>query len=408
MRSHETTPQEGMTTKAFESVVICLLLIGIVITAGCTGKDYVPNGDIIVFKLDADGGEEWNTTIDRGNDERGDLIIQTSDRGYAIAGEDNRVQSGERIPAIIKLDENGTLVWQRTLREEPRLLITAILQTPDGGYRVAREGGVILALDGDGEITGEVHIEDQLSRNITGREVGITAMIPHPEGGYVLLGNVRGSPSEILVARFDAGGEVREEHTYEKRNGESALSIITTSDGGYAIAGKETDEAGVWVKRIERNGSELWHRTGEQDTNATSVRVHRIASMREGQNGTIKVLYTATYIGEGDEGSSTGAVERVFDPQGSLVQEKSLNANGPIVPTPDGGYVFAAFPMDTRPEEYADWRYGDADLHVRKIDTNGHKIWDKNVGTIKGGADAVVGTSDGGYAVLITHDRKYP
>ena len=44
-------------------------------------------------------------------------------------------------------------------------------------------------------------------------------------------------------------------------------------------------------------------------------------------------------------------------------------------------------------------------MHVIKLDNWGSVIWDTPFGIINGGAESVIQTRDGGYAILMTNDK---
>jgi len=66
------------------ATALCLLLV---LTAGCLVPEYGVGRDIMVFKVDAGGTEQWQTVIDTGGDDTGACMIQTADGGYLIGGE---------------------------------------------------------------------------------------------------------------------------------------------------------------------------------------------------------------------------------------------------------------------------------------------------------------------------------
>ncbi|HVX28799.1 MAG TPA: hypothetical protein VHB70_20795, partial [Parafilimonas sp.] len=108
------------------------------------------NGDVIgnhgsadywVLKLDASGNIQWQKSLGGSDFERANIIQQTVDGGYIVAGfsySNNGDVTGNHGSAdywIVKLDSTGNIEWQKSLGgsayEEPYL--HSIQQTTDGG-----------------------------------------------------------------------------------------------------------------------------------------------------------------------------------------------------------------------------------------------------------------------------------
>jgi len=107
------------------ATALCLLLV---LTAGCLVPEYGVGRDIMVFKVDARGTEQWQTVIDTGGDDTGACMVQTADGGYLIGGE-VRPWRGEQSYGVFKLDGNGSVVWNTTSRGAP---ISSVAETAGG------------------------------------------------------------------------------------------------------------------------------------------------------------------------------------------------------------------------------------------------------------------------------------
>ena len=65
--------------------------------------------DVYVVKLDGSGNLQWTRTIGGADWDDGHSIIQTSDGGYAIAGETESFGAGLEDIYVLKLDSNGNI-----------------------------------------------------------------------------------------------------------------------------------------------------------------------------------------------------------------------------------------------------------------------------------------------------------
>jgi hypothetical protein len=63
----------------------------------------------------SNGNLQWTKTIGGENEDWGLSLIQTSDGGYAIAGETKSFGAGDWDVYVVKLDANGNLQWTKTI-----------------------------------------------------------------------------------------------------------------------------------------------------------------------------------------------------------------------------------------------------------------------------------------------------
>jgi PKD repeat protein len=112
---------------------------GFIIT-GSTGSYYGddPTG-ILLVKVDANGYEEWNMTFTGIDYYTLISVVQTSDRGYIVAGiketrEDDAYFGDISDVWLIKTDSNGNIQWYNGLGGTGRDQVEFVQQTSDGGY----------------------------------------------------------------------------------------------------------------------------------------------------------------------------------------------------------------------------------------------------------------------------------
>lgn len=91
---------------------------------------------IYLVKTDANGDTLWTKTFPY-NESRwhhGFWIQQTNDRGYIIVGSDWHGDEKRHDVLLIKTDENGKKLWQRTFGDTSNEVVKGIELTADGGY----------------------------------------------------------------------------------------------------------------------------------------------------------------------------------------------------------------------------------------------------------------------------------
>ena len=214
------------------------------------------NGENVAWllKTDEQGNILWNKTFTGGFNVR--AVIETNDRGFAIAG------SWRNDFWFAKIDSNSNLQWSQTYSYgEPSDLhyVSFIAKTKDGGYVLAgagmwqSSGGIIPWLI---KINSQGHEQWSLPYGHVPNNSFSSVVQTDDEGYMVAL-----SDSAVLI-RTDPSGSEQWNMTYANTSAENtgALSIsvlplyhssslIRTNDGGYAIAGA-VFESTTWLTKI--------------------------------------------------------------------------------------------------------------------------------------------------------------
>ncbi|MCL5037335.1 MAG: hypothetical protein M1269_09505 [Chloroflexi bacterium] len=117
--------------------------------------------DYWVVKLDDEGSIVWQKCLGGSNDDNAYSIQQTSDRGYVITGEtrsndgDVSGHHGDTDYWVVKLDNTGNIVWQKCLGGTDDDRSYSILQATEGGYVVAGR-----TYSNDGDVSGNHGSDD--------------------------------------------------------------------------------------------------------------------------------------------------------------------------------------------------------------------------------------------------------
>jgi uncharacterized delta-60 repeat protein len=236
------------------------------IVAGRTKSFGAGGWDIWVLKLNSDGTVAWQKRYGGVNDDGEYLIAiqQTSDGGYIVAGYTDSFGAGGGDIWVLKLNSNGSVSWQKTYGGTSLDFAWSIQQTSDGGYIVAGRAGSfgagsndfwVLKLNSNGTVLWQKTYggpNDEFANSIQQTS----------DGGYIVAGLTQSfgaGGSDLWVLKLNSDGTVCWQKTYGGTSGDIANSIYQTSDGRYVVAG-HTNSFGAgltdfWVLKLNSDGT---------------------------------------------------------------------------------------------------------------------------------------------------------
>ena len=347
---------------------------------------------------------EWDKTFGGSGDDVANSIIQTTDGGYAVAGDTYSKGAGDADFWVVKLDKNGNRMWDKTFGGSSLDVAKSIIQTKDDGFAVV--GYTYSKGAGRPDFSDFWVIKlNKKGKKIWDKTFGGSgedrahSIIQTTDGGFAVTGftESQGARSyDFWVIKLNKKGKKIWDKKFAGKGRDKAYSIIQTTDGGFAVTG-ETPSKGAgwvafWVIRLDENGNRIWDKTfGETFDVAYSI----IQTTDSGF-----AVAGKTMLGVG---SSDFWVVRL-DKNGNKIWDKtfggsSLDRAYSIIQTKDGGFAVAG----TTKSKGA----GDADFWVVKLDENGNRIWDKTFGGWDPDwAYSIIQTKDGGFAVAGTTKSK--
>jgi hypothetical protein len=269
--------------------------------------------------------------------EEGYYVQQTTDGGYIILGDNYN------IVWLIKTDDNGDIIWDKTYEGDWSTYCRCVQQTTDGGY----------------VITGKTE----------------------PFGG----------DSNVWLFKTDSTGNIVWNKTFGGTDDDYSYSVRQTTDGGYILVGGTKSygvgEIDVWLIKTDTNGNMIWYKTfGGADYDWGNC----IQQTTDG--GYIIVGATESF------GSPARDVYLIkTNSAGKLIWEKNFGGTGTeignyVQQTTDGGYIITGFT----------WSYGNTyyDVWLIKTDSSGNKVWDRTYGRSQWDTgNCVQQTTDGGYII---------
>jgi len=214
------------------------------------------------------------------------------------------------------------------------------------------------------------------------------------DGGYVIVGwmeSVSAGGKDFWLVKTDADGNMEWNQTYGGPDDDIGLSVIQTSDEGYAIAGVtwlSGTQRDIWLVKADADGNMEWNQTYGY-TSTDEVVVAR-SGVVQTVDGYAFAGWTGALNGPSDfwlvKTDSTGNHEwnKTYD-------NRHIDRGEAFAKTSDDGYAIAGM---TGPGGLG------RDVWLVKTNSTGDHEWNRTYG----GADNdyahfVVPTSDGGYAI---------
>jgi uncharacterized delta-60 repeat protein len=239
--------------------------------AGYTASFGTGNWDCFILKLTTSGALEWARTFGGTGADFAFSIAQTTDGGYAVAGHTTSFGAGVNDCLVFKLSSSGGLEWARAFGGTSSDNAFCIVQTSDGGYAVAgytdsfgagNYDFLVLKLASSGALAwarrfGGTYTDDEAF-----------SIVQTSDGGYAVAGytdSFGAGNYDFLVLKLASSGDLDWAKTFGGANGDYAWSIVQTSDSGYGVAGYTYSfGAGEWdflILKLTSSGDLDWART---------------------------------------------------------------------------------------------------------------------------------------------------
>lgn len=195
--------------------------------------------DYWIIKLSESGEIEWQKTLGGIHNDILKDLIQTSDNGYLLGGYSNSPVSEEKTMPnfgegdywLVKLDNNGNLLWDKTIGGNGDDNFSALIEV-ENGYLVA----------------GNSNSNNSITKTVSNK-----------------------NGTDFWVLKIDSEGEIEWNNTYDFGEIDILKSITRTSDNNFLLSGyaqnkvhsKENNSVGVddyVVLKINIKGEELWRK----------------------------------------------------------------------------------------------------------------------------------------------------
>jgi hypothetical protein len=341
---YDVTPIANITTNAAGSFSANITVPGVAsgsysVTAVDAGGNRA-TASLMVAGSSAGWSKTYGGTANEGAANIYPILLQTNDGGFLITGNTYSYGvNGSSAAYLVKTDANGNMQWNKTYGGTGNERAAGVRETSDGGYVIAAMTSAYGA------------------------------------GGY-----------DGWLLKIDANGNLQWNKTYGGTAAEVLYDMVQTSDGGYALCGGTysfgAGNEDVWVVKTDIGGNVQWNKTF-----GGTGRDEGDLLIPTADGGYAVVAFsTSTQV----TGGSTKAWLIKLDSSGNMVwnQTYGVGSTSYVIsgsPTADGGFAMAGVTGSKA------W--------LIKTDSSGNMLWNQTYGGT-GGANVVVQTDDGGYALV--------
>jgi len=224
---------------------------------GLDKKDDSKGGsDIWLVRINEFGDEVWQRTLGTSSDEEARSVIQTTDLGFFVAGNIHNSEKGygSKDAWIIRLDKNGKEISQLILGGRGLDEVEKMIPTKDGG-----------ALLGIYSRSGKANINDDRSL--------INDKITHQSSLINYAKSVENyGEGDYWIVKLSKEGKVEWEKNFGGK-GDDHLRTLALTSTGYLIGGESRSERSgnkmvgieegtdIWLIALNEKGEESWQKS---------------------------------------------------------------------------------------------------------------------------------------------------
>jgi hypothetical protein len=307
--------------------------------------------DVLLVKTDGQGNEQWQETYGGQGEDLGRSVVATGDGGYLVAGDSSSFGSGGTGVYIFKTDAQGALQWESTFGGGDDHGFAAAA-TPDGGCVVGGYSGdgatfpefdaYLVKIDAAGNLLWERSFD-------SGIDDRCHDLLVLPSGDIVMAGISR---SDMSLWKTDDRGILQWQHTYGMGTSDVCSSLDAAADGGFVLGGLTYFYSGgayeMYAVKTDAQGGLEW------ETTAGGPDWDWCDSIRQTGDGGYILAGTTRSFGAGGYDFFAVRLDGVQTP----VTVELTPYNAPIVIPPQGGafdYNFSITNNETQPLAFYLW-----------------------------------------------------
>jgi hypothetical protein len=300
--------------------------------------------------------QPWDKRFGGSQDDYCKSVVATSDGGYLLAGYSASSVSGDKSEAgrggddywVVKIDANGSKVWDKRFGGSGNDYCQSVIATTDGGY--------LLAGTSPSNAGGD---KSEASR-----------------GG-----------NDYWVVKIDANGSKVWDKRFGGTGNDSCNDVLVVADEGYLLSGYSDSGVGgdksqapigdwdYWVIKIDGLGNKMWDKRYGGNVKDASSAVVVTASKELLIAGSSRLTPGGDWDFRAVKANSTG--DQIWDKR---YRANAVDGANDIVLTTEGGFLLAGHSGSSAGDSKSEGSRGSYDYWAVKADASGNKIWDKRFG----------------------------
>lgn len=235
------------------------------IVVGGTRSFGAGNSDVYVVKIDENGYILWQKTFGGKGFEEGWRIAKDKDGNYVIVGRTNSFGNGQYDLYLIKIDENGNLIWEKAFGKEMSEYGYGVCVDIDDYVAVGitnsfseNQDVYVVKVDKNGNLLWE--------KTFGEKNFDYAYDIVNDRGNYLIVGNSNSFSDsvDLYVLKINKKGEKVWEKVYGGKGYDTGFFITSNDKGEYLIVGGSNSQGAgnsdVYVIKIDEDGRVLWER----------------------------------------------------------------------------------------------------------------------------------------------------
>lgn len=314
----------------------------------------------------------WERTFGGTGDDRAFCLVKSGDGGFLVVGSSTSFDSGKTFAWIVRIDQDGNMLWNRTYEERDGSEFRSAIRTDDGFLLVGNtfassgdEDGWIVRIDEQGNV--------MWNATLGGGKTDKLFSASTVSDGFILVGltySMGRNASDAWVVKIDASGRVLWNKTYGGNRDNVFRAVVATGKNEYVCVGY-TNSIGngdydVWLVKMDENGTLQWSSTY---AGVGSDMGYALTVTRDGY-----VIAGETHsFGNGD----AKAFVLKTDLNGKLLWQRAYGGQqfdsiDSIIPSSSGEFVVAGFTFS--------FGKGQRDFWIFNVDDSGNVLWSRTQG----------------------------
>ena len=292
----------------------------------------------------------------------------------------------------------SSVMWNQTYEGEGQEVAHWLIVTSDGGYAIGGYTGNIGATEEDSDFW---LVKTDANGNMEWNQTydwtdsyRIKSLLSTYDGGIAIAGHtIPHDFSDFWLVKIDTNGKIEWNKTYGGEIQDRAYSLVQTSDGGYALAGSTwsfgAGKDDFWLVKTDSLGNMEWNRTygGAESDSANSLIVTSDGGFALAGSTWSFNLSSFDYWLVKTNANGNMVWNQTYD------YKSYWDVAYSVFETSEGGYaIFGTANLPVPLEGHTFW--------LVKTDWNGEWQWNKTyIGRGYEDINSLIKTSDGGFAL---------